>query len=165
MATGEGVTRGERPVPGHGKRRFQAQAKSTIRILLVDDHPLVREGVKRILSSMVGVVIVGEAASGEEAVARAGDLQPDVVIMDLSLPGMSGIEAVRVIKTECPETRILALTMHAEDVYVRGALEAGATGYVMKDARPSELVAAIEAVYRGDQQVMVGGVSARLRRP
>ena len=163
MATDEGLTKSERPRPGAGKRRLGGHA-STIRILLVDDHALVREGLKRVLSSMVGVVIVGEAASGEEAVVRAGDLQPDLVIMDLSLPGMSGIEAVRVIKTECPETRILALTMHEEEVYIRGALEAGASGYVVKDARPSELVAAIEAVHRGEQHVMVAGALGRLRK-
>lgn len=164
MTTDEDLTKSERPAPGRGKRRLGGHA-STIRILLVDDHALVREGLKRVLSSMVGVVIVGEAASGEEAVVRASDLQPDLVIMDLSLPGMSGIDAVRVIKTECPETRILALTMHEEKVYIRGALEAGASGYVVKDARPSELVAAIEAVHRGEQNVMVGGVSARSRKP
>lgn len=164
MKTDEDLTKSERPSPGRGKRRLGGHA-STIRILLVDDHALVREGLKRVLSSMVGVVIVGEAASGEEAVVRASDLQPDLVIMDLSLPGMSGIDAVRVIKTECPETRILALTMHEEEVYIRGALEAGASGYVVKDTRPSELVAAIEAVHRGEQNVMVGGVSARFRKP
>jgi len=164
VKTDEDLTKSERPSPGRGKRRLGGHA-STIRILLVDDHALVREGLKRVLSSMVGVVIVGEAASGEEAVVRASDLQPDLVIMDLSLPGMSGIDAVRVIKTECPETRILALTMHEEEVYIRGALEAGASGYVVKDTRPSELVAAIEAVHRGEQNVMVGGVSARFRKP
>jgi CheY-like chemotaxis protein len=137
------------------KRRVP-NAGSAIRILLVDDHPLVREGLKRTLTSMVGVIVVGEAASGEEAVARARDLEPDLVIMDLSLPRMSGIEASRLIKAQLPATRILALTMHGEDVYIRGALEAGASGYVVKDARPSELVAAIEAVHRGEQYVMVG---------
>ena len=165
VASDEERTRRERLTPPRGKRRLRAQTGSTIRILLVDDHPLVREGLKRILSSMVGVVIVGEAASGEEAVDRASDLQPDLVVMDLSLPGMSGIEAVRVIKAQCPETRILALTMHAEEQYVRGALEAGASGYVVKDARPSDLVAAIEAVHRGEQYVMAGAVSSRSRMP
>jgi two-component system NarL family response regulator len=142
------------PVP-RAKRRVP-NAGSAIRILLVDDHPLVREGLKRTLTSMVGVIVVGEAASGEEAVARARDLEPDLVIMDLSLPRMSGIEASRLIKAQLPATRILALTMHGEDVYIRGALEAGVSGYLVKDARPSELVAAIEAVHRGEQYVMVG---------
>ena len=137
-------------------KRRAPDAGSAIRILLVDDHPLVREGLKRTLTSMVGVIVVGEAASGEEAVARARDLEPNLVIMDLSLPRMSGIEASRLIKAQLPSTRILALTMHGDEVYIRGALEAGANGYLVKDARPSELVAAIEAVHRGEQYVMVG---------
>ena len=124
---------------------------SAIRLFLVDDHPLVREGLKRVLSSMMGVIVVGEAATGEEAVARVGDLQPDIVMMDLSLPRMSGIDATRAIRTSSPSTRVLALTMHREEAYVRGALEAGASGYLVKDARPSDLVDAIEAVYRGER--------------
>jgi DNA-binding NarL/FixJ family response regulator len=135
------------------KRRPAANG-AAIRVLLVDDHPLVREGLKRILASMMGVIVVGEAASGEEAIARARDLQPEIVMMDLSLPHMSGIEATRIIKTESPQTRVLALTMHMEEVYVRGVLDAGASGYLVKDARPNELVAAIEAVHRGERYLM-----------
>jgi len=134
----------------------RAHMSTAIRLFLVDDHPLVREGLKRILSSMIGVIIVGEAASGEEAVARVCDLQPDIVLMDLSLPKMSGIEATRVITSELPETRVLALTMHKDQAYVRGAMEAGASGYVVKDSRPSDLVAAIEAVHRGEQYIEAG---------
>jgi DNA-binding NarL/FixJ family response regulator len=134
----------------------RARMSTAIRLFLVDDHPLVREGLKRILSSMIGVIIVGEAASGEEAVTRVFDLQPDIVLMDLSLPKMSGIEATRVIRAELPETRVLALTMHRDQAYVKGALEAGASGYVVKDSRPSDLVAAIEAVHRGEQYVEAG---------
>ncbi len=126
---------------------------TAIRLFVVDDHPLVREGLKRVLSSMIGVIIVGEAATGEEAVVRVCDLQPDVVLMDLSLPRMSGIEATRAIKAAVPATRVLALTMHRDEAYVRGAMDAGASGYLVKDARPSDLVAAIEAVYRGEQYV------------
>jgi len=134
----------------------RARMSTAIRLFLVDDHPLVREGLKRILSSMIGVIIVGEAASGEEAVTRVRDLQPDIVLMDLSLPKMSGIEATRVIRAELPATRVLALTMHRDQAYVKGALEAGASGYVVKDSRPSDLVAAIEAVHRGEQVVEAG---------
>ena len=147
---------GEGGAANRGKRRM-SNAGSAIRILLVDDHPLVRDGLKRTLVSMVGVIVVGEAASGEEAVVSARDLEPDLVIMDLSLPRMTGIEASRLIKAQSPATRILALTMHGDEVYVRNALEAGASGYVVKDARPSELVEAIEAVHRGERYVMVGG--------
>jgi DNA-binding NarL/FixJ family response regulator len=128
--------------------------RPTIRLLLVDDHPLVREGLKRILTSVMGVIVVGEAATGEEAITRARSLEPDVVMMDLSLPKMTGIEATRIIKTEMPNTRVLALTMHMEEIYVRGALEAGASGYLVKDARPTDLVEAIEAVHRGEQYLM-----------
>ena len=154
--TKETVAAGELRNAARAKRRSLGGG-SAIRILLVDDHPLVREGLKRTLVSMVGVIVVGEAASGEEAVVRARDLEPDLVIMDLSLPRMSGIEASRLIKAQCPQTRILALTMHGDEAYVRNALEAGASGYVVKDARPSELVEAIEAVHRGEQYIMVGG--------
>src|SRR5438093_13093498 len=96
----------EAPAGGgaRGKRRGSGGG-SAIRILLVDDHPLVREGLKRTLVSMVGVIVVGEAASGEEAVVRARDLAPDLVIMDLSLPRMSGIEASRLTKAQCPQPR------------------------------------------------------------
>src|SRR5438477_2663285 len=132
------------------------EERSTIRLLLVDDHPLVREGLKRVLSSMVGVFVVGEASTGEDAIARVRDLEPDIVMMDLSLPKMSGIEATRIIRKDFPATRVLALTMHMEEVYVRGALEAGASGYLVKDARPNDLVEAIETVYRGEQYLMTG---------
>jgi len=127
-----------------------------IRLFIVDDHPLVREGLKRVLSSMIGVIVVGEAATGEEAVGRVTDLEPDIVLMDLSLPKMSGIEATRLITTKLPATRVLALTMHRDEMYVRGALEAGAAGYLVKDARPNDLVAAIEAVHRGERYVAPG---------
>jgi len=110
--------------------------------------------LKRILTSMMGVIVVGEASTGEEAIAKVRDLEPDIVMMDLSLPRMSGIEATRAIASEWPSTRIIALTMHMEDVYVRGALDAGASGYLVKDARPNELVAAIEAVHRGERYLM-----------
>jgi two-component system invasion response regulator UvrY len=136
------------------KRRPAPEQRPTIRVLLVDDHPLVREGLKRILTSMMGVIVVGEASTGEEAVGKVRDLEPDIVMMDLSLPRMSGIEATRAIASEWPNTRIIALTMHMEEVYVRGALDAGASGYLVKDARPNELVAAIEAVHRGERYLM-----------
>ncbi len=136
------------------KRRTVPEDRPTIRLLLVDDHPLVREGLKRILSSVMGVIVVGEASTGEEAIAKVRDLEPDIVMMDLSLPKMSGIEATRTIAAQWPSTRIIALTMHMEEIYVRGALDAGASGYLVKDARPTELVTAIESVHRGERFLM-----------
>ena len=147
----------------NGERR-RAGHTPAIRLLLVDDHPLVREGLKRTLASMVGLVVIGEAATGEEAVERAKDLEPNLVIMDLTLPRMSGIEATRLIKAHAPATRVLALTMHAEQVYVRRAIEAGVSGYVLKDARPSDLLEAIQAIHRGEEYMMVGGTRTPLRR-
>lgn len=149
-------------VPSPSKRPTPDD-RPTIRLLLVDDHPLVREGLKRILGSMMGVIVVGEASTGEEAIARVRDLEPDIVMMDLSLPRMSGIEAIRIIRKEFPGTRVLALTMHTEEIYVRGALEAGASGYLVKDARPNELVRALETVQRGEEYIM-SSVDARKNR-
>jgi NarL family two-component system response regulator LiaR len=140
----------------HATKGRAADDRPTMRLLLVDDHPLVREDLKRVLSSMIGVIVVGEATTGEEAIERVRDLEPNIVMMDLSLPKMSGIEATRIIRKEFPATRVLALTMHTEEVYVRGALEAGASGYLVKDARPNELVRALEAVHRGDPYVVTG---------
>ena len=150
------MAKSERSTAARTQKSRPNEDRPTIRVLLVDDHPLVREGLKRVLGSVVGVIVVGEAATGEEAVARVRDLEPDIVMMDLSLPKMSGIEATRIIRSEFPATRVLALTMHLEEIYVRGALEAGASGYLVKDARPTELVRAIEAVQRGEQYVLTG---------
>lgn len=151
------TAKSERPASRSNSTKGRApEDRPTIRLLLVDDHPLVREGLKRILSSMVGVIVVGEATTGEEAIERVRDLEPNIVMMDLSLPKMSGIEATRIIRTEFPATRVLALTMHMEEIYVRGALAAGASGYLVKDARPNELVRALEAVHRGEPYVMTG---------
>ncbi len=148
-----GIARSDR-ASASAKRRAGHEETGAIRLVLVDDHPLVREGLKRVLGSMMGVIVVGEAASGEEAITRVNDLQPDIVMMDLSLPRMSGIEATRAIRATSPGTRVLALTMHKEEAYVRGAFAAGASGYLVKDARPNDLVDAIETVSRGEQYRM-----------
>ncbi len=120
------------------------------RILLADDHTVVRQGFKMILSAHPDLEVVGEAGNGREAVERAAELKPDVVVMDVSMPELNGIEATRRIAEASPRTRVLALSMHKDAVYVREILRAGARGYLLKDSIESDLVAAVRAVGRGD---------------
>ena len=120
-----------------------------IRILLVDDHPVVRQGLRRILSDFDEISIAGEAGSGSEAIHRAHAIKPDVVVMDISMPEMSGIEATTILRRELPDIKVLALSMHANAAYIRQALRAGARGYLLKDSAPKELVAAISNVNSG----------------
>jgi DNA-binding NarL/FixJ family response regulator len=120
------------------------------RVLVVEDHPLFRKGVVALLEAVDGLAVVGSAASGEEAVTRAASLRPDVVLMDLQLPGMSGIEATRAIVAARPEIAVLVLTLFEDEESVFLALRAGARGYVLKDADEEELIAAVRAVHRGE---------------
>lgn len=122
----------------------------TVRVLLCDDHAMVREGLERLVNSHEGVEVVGTAADGQEAVELAAELRPDVVMMDVSMPRLDGIEATRRIVAETPETRIVMLTSFREDVRVLDALAAGAIGFMLKDSDGQELVRAIEAAARGD---------------
>jgi len=122
----------------------------TIRLLLVDDHAVVRSGLKMLLASEADVEIVGEAGSGSEAVSAAGSARPDVVLMDIGLPDMTGIEAARVIKSQFPKIAIVALTIHEDEEYFFKMLEAGASGYVPKRAAPEELLTAIRAAALGE---------------
>ncbi len=122
----------------------------TLRILVAEDHPLFRKGMISLLSSVPEFEVVGEAATGEEAVARAADLQPDVILMDLQMPEMNGIEATRRILQESPSVRILVVTLFEDDDSVFMALRAGARGYVLKDADEEEMVLSIRAVGRGE---------------
>ncbi|MEW6027928.1 MAG: response regulator [Chloroflexota bacterium] len=122
----------------------------TIRLLLVDDHAVVRSGLKMLLAGEADVEIVGEAGSGSEAVTRAGSARPDVVLMDIGLPDMSGIEAARQIKSSHPGVAIVALTIHEDEEYFFKMLEAGASGYVPKRAAPEELLTAIRAAAAGE---------------
>ena len=119
-----------------------------ISVLIVDDHQVVREGLRRMLSLERGIQVVGEAGSGEDAVARAISMTPDVITMDLKMPGMDGITATRLIKEKAPECGILMLTLYAED-YIKEAIEAGASGYLLKDSDSDQIVAAIRQVYQG----------------
>jgi DNA-binding NarL/FixJ family response regulator len=121
-----------------------------IRILLADDHAMVRKGFGLILSTQKDLSIVGEAGNGKEALELAEKLQPDVIVMDVAMPELNGIEATRRIMAVVPRTRILALSMHKDSVYVREILRAGAKGYLLKDSIDNDLVAAVRAVSRGE---------------
>jgi DNA-binding NarL/FixJ family response regulator len=122
----------------------------TLRILIAEDHPLFRKGVISLLSSVPDFEVVGEATTGEEAVVGAAQLQPDVVLMDLQMPEVNGIEATRRILQQSPSVRVLVVTLFEDDESVFMALRAGARGYVLKDADEEEMVHAIRAVGRGE---------------
>ena len=121
-----------------------------VRVLIVDDHAMVRIGLKHCLASYGDIVVVGEAGNGREAVRQAEAGQPDVVLMDLVMPELNGTEAIRQIKARWPEIKVLALTSFIEEQYITAALEAGAEGYVLKDVEPRDLVAAIRKAHRGE---------------
>lgn len=132
-----------------------------LKVLLVDDHALVRRGFRRMLEDEPTIQVVGEASDGMEAVERAEQLRPDVIVMDCALPQFNGIEASRRILAKRPETAILMLSMHSEDTLIRQAMEAGAKGYVLKNAMDLDLVSAIKKVAEGkivlDPQITRGG--------
>jgi len=119
------------------------------RVVLADDHAIVRAGLKKLLESL-GVEVVGEAADGRELLALLDTLHPDVALLDVAMPGLNGIEAAARIAREHPRTRVLILSMHQNEDYVRRALRAGAAGYLVKDAAPDELDLALKAVMRGE---------------
>ena len=121
-----------------------------IRILLADDHTMVRQGFRLILSLQSDMEIVGEAGNGQEAIEFAEKLQPDVVVMDIAMPELNGIEATRRVLISSPRTRVLALSMHKDSAYVREVLKAGARGYLLKDSVDNDLVTAVRAVARGE---------------
>jgi two-component system response regulator NreC len=120
-----------------------------IRLLVVDDHAVMRDGIRALLSLHEDIEIVGEAATGQEAIEKARDLTPDVIIMDIAMPGMDGLEATRRILKANPREKILVLTQHDDKEYILSAIKAGSSGYVPKRALGSELVSAIRAVYHG----------------
>ncbi len=123
---------------------------SKIKLVLADDHAVVRSGLRMLLDAQPDMEIVGEAESGTEAVDKVEELQPDIILMDIQMPGISGIEATREIKKRAPITAVLALTMHEDDHYFFEMLHAGASGYVPKRAAPDELLSAIRTVARGE---------------
>jgi len=122
---------------------------SRIKVLVVDDHAIVREGIGHILAREPDMEVVGEAASGEEAIGKARSLTPDVILMDISLPGLSGLEATRRIKQNQPQVHLIALTMHDSYDHFLEMLRAGADGYILKGASGNDLVAGIRAAYEG----------------
>ncbi len=140
----------------------------TIRVLLADDHGVVRKGVRDFLEEEPDLNVVGEASDGAQAVDMALALQPDVVVMDIKMPQLSGIEATKRIKAAAPQVRVLALSAYDDDPYVWGLLEAGASGYVLKTAESRELISAIRAVAAGrsalDPQI-APRIIARAARP
>lgn len=122
----------------------------TIRVLVVDDHSVVREGLRHVLSAGGAFEVVGEASSGAEAVASASSLQPHVVVLDISMPGGSGLHAVSELLERVPGVRVLMLSVHDDLEYVLESVRAGAHGYLRKDSTPAEVRAAIQAVHKGD---------------
>jgi len=118
-------------------------------VLIVDDHAVVREGIRYVLSSDEGVEVVGEASNGEEALVLVRRLRPDVVVLDLSMPGISGLEVVAQLRTDPPGTKVLVLSIHDQDEYVLESLRAGAHGYLRKDSSPLEIRSAIRRVHEG----------------
>ena len=127
-----------------------SRLEDPIRVLLADDHAIVRQGLAALLAGQRGIEVVGEAADGREAVAAAVRLRPRVVVMDLGMPGLNGVDATRQIRREAPETFVLVLSMHASEEHVRPAIRAGATGYLLKGSGLTDLVAAIRAVAAGE---------------
>jgi two-component system response regulator NreC len=121
-----------------------------IKVLITDDHTLVRQGIRSLLALAADIEIVGEAADGREAIKKVRQLAPDVVLMDLAMPNMGGLEATRRIRKEFPGTKVLAVTQYDDSEYVIPVIEAGARGFVTKMASPLELASAIQAIYRGD---------------
>ncbi|MDH3744743.1 MAG: response regulator transcription factor [Acidobacteriota bacterium] len=126
------------------------------RVLLVDDHEVLLEGLSALLDKEAGVEIAGRAGNGEEAIERAFELEPDVIIMDLMLPGMNGIEATRQIRERLPNTKILCLSMHADKRFVSAAFDAGASGYVLKEEPLSTVIDGLRAVRAGHTYVCEG---------
>ena len=125
----------------------------SIRILIADDHGVLRAGLRALLNAEPGLEVVGEAADGRTALHLAAELRPDVALMDLSMPGLDGIQVTRQLKETLPGTRVLILTVHEDESLLREAIQAGASGYIIKRAVESELINAIRAVYSGDLYV------------
>jgi len=135
---------------------------NVVKVLLADDHTIVRQGLKLILAAHPDLEVVGEAANGKEAIELAQKLRPDIVVMDVAMPEVNGIEATRRMVQNEPRLKVLVLSMHKEAVYVREILRAGARGYILKDAIDTELLNAIRSVARGDGYVSPAVSSALL---
>jgi two-component system response regulator NreC len=121
-----------------------------IRVLLADDHTILRDGIRSLLEDQEDIEVVGEAEDGQSAVRMTSQLKPDVVVMDIAMPILNGLEATRKIQRDLPRVRVLILTMHENEEYIRQVLAAGALGYVLKDAAARDLIGAIRTVYQGE---------------
>ncbi|MFP5364823.1 MAG: response regulator transcription factor, partial [Thermoleophilia bacterium] len=144
-----------------------AGAKQPLRVMVVDDHELFRNGLRRLLSAEEGLEVVADARRGDEAVRKAAELRPDVIVMDVHMPGMSGIEATREVLAASPGTGIVILTISDNDHEVLGAVRAGASGYVLKRSTLAEITGAIRAVGSGESSIatrVTGGLLERIRR-
>jgi NarL family two-component system response regulator LiaR len=143
-------------------------SQPSIRVLIVDDHAIVRKGIRALLAEVAYIQVVGEAGNGQDAVTLAESLDPDVILMDLVMPGVDGIEAIRHITSRQQRARILVLTSFASDDKVFPAIKAGALGYLLKDSDPAELLQAIQRVYRGEPSlhpVIASKVLQEMQRP
>jgi DNA-binding NarL/FixJ family response regulator len=142
--------------------------RMAIRVVIADDHNVVRKGIRELLSDEDDIGVVGEARNGQEAVDLATALQPDVVVMDIAMPELSGVEATRQIRVAVPSVRVLVLTSYADDPYIYGLLDAGASGYILKTAESHEIVRAVRATAAGQSAidpVIAPRLIARLTRP
>ena len=135
------------------KKETQMSTSTTIRVFSVDDHPLLREGISALVNSQPDMVLAGEAATGAEAIKLFKQLQPDVTLLDLRLPDMSGIDILIALRSEFPEARIIMLTTFEGDVEIHRALQAGARGYLLKNMPPSELLDVIRQVHAGKKRI------------
>jgi two-component system response regulator NreC len=123
---------------------------SRITVLLADDHTIVRKGLRSLLEAEADIDVIGEAEDGREAIEKTSELHPDVVVMDITMPGINGLEATRQIKQRSSGVQVVVLTMHTAAEYILQILRAGASGYLIKRAAPSELISAVRAAYRGE---------------
>ena len=140
----------------------------SIRVVIADDHNVVRKGIRDLLSDEDDIAVVGEARNGQEAVDLATALLPDVVVMDIAMPEMTGVEATRLIRAQAPDIRVLVLTAYEDDPYIYGLLDAGASGYILKTAESREIVRAVRATAAGQSAIdpaVALRLIARLRRP
>ena len=141
-----------------------------LRILLADDHETVREGLKAILNAQIDMMVAGEAADGDAAVKLAVEVKPDIIVMDISMPALNGLQATEAIRQRCPDAKVLALTRHSDDGYVKQLLAAGVSGYVLKQSQSTELLSAIRAIAAGGKYLdptvasqLIAGVSRQAR--
>ncbi len=135
-----------------------------IRILIADDHVVLRSGLKRLLNEQPDIEVIGEANDGNEAITRTEELIPDVLLLDITMPNLGGIDVIRIVKARMPKVAILVLTMHEDEGYFIEALKAGASGYIPKKAADTELIAAIRAVNRGEAYIYPSLAKAMVKR-